>query len=147
MREQYIREVERALTLPRSKRREVLTDLGEIFDSAREHGETEAAVLERLGPPQVYAAGVEEQLGMDRGLPRRRRLVWAAAAAILAAAAWGLLAFLLSKQAPEGVIGQADTMTGIQVLGIVNPVWLLAGLGLAATLAAVWLVLRAVGRR
>lgn len=147
MRERYIREVERALALPRGKRREVLTDLSEIFDSAREHGETEAAVLERLGPPQVYAAGVEEQLGMDRGLLRRRRLTWAAAAAILAAAAWGLLAFLFSKQMPDGVIGQADAMTAIQVQGMVNPAWLLAGLGLAATLAAVWLVLRAVGRR
>ena len=147
MREQYIKEVERALALPRSKRREVAEDLREIFASALEHGETEAAVLERLGPPRDYAAGVEELLRVDRNRLRRRRLAFAAAAAALAAVLWGLLIFLVSRRPPVEVIGQSDAMTSIQVQGAIDPVWLLTGLGTAAALMAAWLFLRAIGRR
>ncbi len=147
MEEQYIKAVERALALPRRKRREVLDDLREIFASAREHGEPEAAVLERLGPPEDFASGVEEQLGVDRSRLFRRRLVLAGAAAALAAAAWGLLAWIGARRLPEGVIGQADAMTAIQVRGGLDPAWILAGLGTAAILAAAWLTVRAVRRR
>ena len=39
--EQYIRQVKKALTVPRAKKNEILRDLQEAFDSALEHGETE----------------------------------------------------------------------------------------------------------
>lgn len=39
--EQYIRQVKKALTVPRAKKDEILRDLQEAFDSALEHGETE----------------------------------------------------------------------------------------------------------
>ena len=49
--EQYIRQVKKALTVPRAKKDEILRDLQEAFDSALEHGETEQEVIERLGSP------------------------------------------------------------------------------------------------
>lgn len=39
--EQYIRQVKKALTGPRAKKDEILRDLQEAFDSALEHGETD----------------------------------------------------------------------------------------------------------
>lgn len=50
---EYLRQVEKELRLPRRKRQEVLRDLREIFESAREHGESEADVVERLGSAAV----------------------------------------------------------------------------------------------
>ena len=68
-------------------------------------------------------------------------------AAPRAPAAWGLLAWIGARRLPEGVIGQADAMTAIQVRGGLDPAWILAGLGTAAILAAAWLTVRAVRRR
>ena len=75
---EYIREVEKNLRLSRRKRREVLRDLCEIFESAREHGEGEADVAERLGSPAAYAAAVSVPL---RG---KKRSGWALPSALLA---------------------------------------------------------------
>ena len=49
MKEQYIRQVEKHLTLPRKAKQEVIRDLNEIFASALENGETEQQVIDRLG--------------------------------------------------------------------------------------------------
>ena len=38
----------------------------EIFASGAEHGETEQGVIQRLGTPEEYAAGVELSLGKPR---------------------------------------------------------------------------------
>ena len=62
MKEEYIRQVRKHLSLPRKRKQEVLRDLEEIFDSGAEHGETEQQVAERLGPPEEYAAGVRGPL-------------------------------------------------------------------------------------
>ena len=136
---EYIRQVERNLRLPRGKKREVLRDLREIFDSAREHGESDAAVIDRLGPAAAYADTVSAPLG------GKRRAGFALPAAVLALAV-ALIAVFLAAQAgrpPENVIGQADAMTQIRVTGGADlaPVFLAAGL-LAAAAAAVLFVLR-----
>ena len=60
MKDFYIRQVERALSLPRKKKREVLRDLQEIFDSGAEHGESPGQIIERLGSPQEFASSVQE---------------------------------------------------------------------------------------
>lgn len=59
---EYLRQVEQELRLPRRKKQEVLRDLREIFESAREHGESEADVMERLGSAAEYAAAVSVPL-------------------------------------------------------------------------------------
>ena len=38
MTREYLRQVEKALSLPRGKKKEILRDLQEAFDSAAEHG-------------------------------------------------------------------------------------------------------------
>ena len=47
--EQYIKQVEKELCLPRKENKEVVRDWNEVFASALEHGETEQQVIERLG--------------------------------------------------------------------------------------------------
>ena len=45
MKEQYIKQVEKELCLPRNEKKEVVRDLNEVFASALEHGETEQQVM------------------------------------------------------------------------------------------------------
>ena len=45
MKEQYIKQVEKELCLPRNEKKEVVRDLNEVFASALEHGETEQQVI------------------------------------------------------------------------------------------------------
>ncbi len=40
MKEQYIKQVEKELSLPHKAKKEVVRDLNEVFASALEHGET-----------------------------------------------------------------------------------------------------------
>ena len=74
MKEQYIRQVEKELKVPRNRKREILRDLQEAFASALEHGETEAQVIQRLGTPKEFANSTAEQLGVDpvRGKKRKQ---------------------------------------------------------------------------
>ena len=103
------------------------------------HGESDAAVIERLGPAAAYADTVSAPLG------GKRRAGFALPAAVLALAVV-LIAVFLAAQAgrpPENVIGQADAVTQIRVTGGVDlaPVFLTFGL-LAAAVAAVLFALR-----
>ena len=89
MKEQYIRQVWKALFVPRRRRREIIRDLNEAFDSALEHGETERQVIERFGAPADFAAAL--------------------LLAVCIAAE--------NMKMPDNVIGQADAMTSMQVEG------------------------------
>lgn len=60
MKEQYIKQVSKLLTVPRKQRKDILRDLEEAFASAKEHGETEEQVIERLGTPEEFAAEMSE---------------------------------------------------------------------------------------
>lgn len=139
MSKRYIREVSRALCLPKRRRREVLRDLQEIFESAAEHGETEAQVIARLGTPQEFAQNAMEELGVDPGARlRRRRLLAVVLPLLLALACAGAAWILRAQLPPENVIGGADAMTGIQVVGSASfTLWqaLLAAGGVAALCA------------
>ena len=66
MKEQYIRQVSRALAVPRKQKNDILRDLEEAFASAKEHGETEEQVIERLGEPSEFAAGMSEINAADK---------------------------------------------------------------------------------
>ena len=87
MKEQYIKQVEKELSLTRKAKKEVVRDLNEVFASALEHGETEQQVIERV------------------------------AALVVAVAAFVIYATTQSGKVPDGAIGQADAMTNIQVEG------------------------------
>ena len=118
MKEQYIRQVEKELKVPRNRKREILRDLQEAFASALEHGETEAQVIQRLGTPKEFANSTAEQLGVDpvRGKKRKQLLAGLLCLVVAAAAFAGYAAGQLS-QTPADAIGQADAMTNIQVTG------------------------------
>lgn len=73
MKEQYIKQVEKELCLPRNEKKEVVRDLNEVFASALEHGETEQQVIERLGTPKEFAENTAEQLGIDSTAPQKRK--------------------------------------------------------------------------
>ena len=73
MKEQYIKQVEKELSLTRKAKKEVVRDLNEVFASALEHGETEQQVIERLGTPKEFAENTAEQLGIDSAAPQKRK--------------------------------------------------------------------------
>lgn len=116
MKEQYIRQVKKELHASRKRKNEVARDLNEIFASAAEHGETERQVVERLGTPKEFADSAAESFGVENCARRNRKgilsCVVSFAAAVIAFAMYALAGL---NQTPDGVIGQADAMTGIQV--------------------------------
>lgn len=65
MKEQYIKQVEKELSLPRKMKKEVVRDLNEVFASAMEHGETEQQIIQRLRTPKEFADSTAEQFGID----------------------------------------------------------------------------------
>lgn len=145
MKEQYMRQVEKELHLPRREKDEVLRDLEEIFASATEHGETAQQVMERLGTAKEFADSTAAQFGVDNAAPKRRRTVFSCVAALLVAvAAFALGAAAKMGAAPAGAIGQADAMTGIQIAGAFafDASQLLLAIGVVAALLAVFSLLR-----
>lgn len=73
MKEQYIKQVEKALHVPCKAKREIVRDLNEIFASAAEHGETERQVMQRLGAPREFADRAAEPFGVDNSSLRKRK--------------------------------------------------------------------------
>ena len=74
MKEQYIKQVEKELSLPRKMKKEVVRDLNEVFASAMEHGETEQQIIQRLGTPKEFADRTADRL-LSRLLPFRYMLL------------------------------------------------------------------------
>ena len=152
MKEQYIRQVYRELSLPRKLKKEVVRDLKEAFDSALEHGETQQQVIRRLGTPKEFADSAAEQFGVDNTASKKRKAILSALIALIfAAAAFFMYAVTQSGKAPEGAIGQADAATNIRIVGAMefDVSRIILAAGLAAAVLAVLLVIRAIrtGRR
>lgn len=142
MKQQYIRRVKKALKLPREQKAEVLRDLDEAFASALEHGETERQVIERLGTPDVFADSIHEQLGIAcpdrRG---RKRRICIALTALVSAIAFAIAFFMRAERPAQNIIGQADAMTNMQIVGSgVDMFWLMIALGCIALAAAIGLM-------
>lgn len=147
MKEQYIRQVEKHLTLPRKAKQEVIRDLNEIFASALENGETEQQVIDRLGTPEVFAENTAEQFGGKERLPKNNRTILS----VVVAAAIAVVAFVIYQttragDVPDGVIGQANAMTNIQVEGglVLNVPAIILWIGIVAAVFAVVQIVRVV---
>lgn len=109
MKEQYIKQVEKELSLPRKMKKEVVRDLNEVFASAMEHGETEQQIIQRLGTPKEFADSTAEQFGIDNTKSKKRNgIISTLAALVIAVAAFSVYAVTQSGKVPEGAIGQAD---------------------------------------
>ena len=74
MKEQYIKQVEKELSLPHKAKKEVVRDLNEVFASALEHGETEQQVIQRLGTPKEFADSTAEQFGIDNASSKKGKV-------------------------------------------------------------------------
>ena len=123
MKEQYIKQVEKELSLPHKAKKEVVRDLNEVFASALEHGETEQQVIQRLGTPKEFADSTAEQFGV-----------------------FSIYAVTRLGKAPEGAIGQADATTNIQIesaLGF-DVLQIILAVGFAAAVIAVLLIIRTI---
>lgn len=152
MKQQYIRRVKKALNLPRKQKAEVLRDLDEAFASALEHGETERQVIERLGTPYEFADSIHEQLGIAcpdrRG---RKRRICIALTALVSAIAFAIAFFMRAERPAQNIIGQADAMTNMQIVGSgVDMFWLMIALGCIALAAAIGLManhIKAAGKK
>ena len=115
MKEQYIKQVEKELSLTRKAKKEVVRDLNEVFASALEHGETEQQVIERLGTPKEFAENTAEQLGIDSAAPQKRKgIISSVAALVVAVAAFDASQIILAV----GVI--AVTIAIIQIIRTVR---------------------------
>lgn len=147
MREQYIKQVKRELSLPRKVKKEVLRDLNEVFASALEHGETEQQVIQRLGTPREFADSTAEQFGIDNTISKKRKTIISALSAfIIAAFAFSICAVTRLEKVPEGAIGQADAMTNIHIEGTfgLDVSQIILAVGFVAAVIAVFLIIRII---
>ena len=148
MKEQYIKQVEKELSLPRKMKKEVVRDLNEVFASAMEHGETEQQIIQRLGTPKEFADSTAEQFGIDNTKSKKRNGIISTLAALViaVAAAFSGYAVAQSGKVPEGAIGQADAATNIQIEGAFafDISQILLAIGFAATAIAVLFIIRTI---
>jgi hypothetical protein len=119
MREEYIKKVKKELAVSRKQKCEIIRDLNEAFDSAKEHGETEKQVIDRLGSPKDFAENIEETIGFNRAKYRKKRKTTIEIGCLCAIAICCFIGALIatSSALPDNVIGQADAMTAITVSG------------------------------
>lgn len=144
MRERYIKQVSKELSVSRKQKKEVIRDLEEVFASALEHGETEQQVIERLGSPKDFANNIHEELGIDcAARKKRKKFLHITIAAIIAITAFVISLFMKTLRVPKDVIGQADAMTSIQVVGkAFDPLIFFLLLGIVALVVVITLVVR-----
>lgn len=144
MREKYMKQVKKALMLSRKRKAEIMRDLQEAFVSASEHGETERQVIDRLGVPEDFAAGIHEQFGINReDVKKRRKRLHIGMLLMIALAAFTISAVIHFSRIPSNIIGQADALTSIQINGTGNDLDVLfLALGLIAALVTVILIVK-----
>jgi len=119
MGEQYIRQVSRKLNLSRSRKKEILHDLEELFAEAASHGETEEDVIKRLGSPEEYANECQLNLSHEVGKRNtlRKKAIAMIVTLIVALACMFPYVSIHLQKAPEDAIGYADAATGIFLVG------------------------------
>ena len=142
MKEKYIKQVKKRLAVPSSKRKTVLQDLEKTFASAAENGETEQQVIARLGTPEQFAAGIEEQFGIDRKKRlKTRTIIWTTICLVVAVIVFSVYLTIQQEMIGAiGIIGGADGPTAIIVSGPGFDISLLI-----LIIAAVALVLAVIG--
>ena len=147
MKEEYIKQVEKELFLPRKAKKEVMRDLNEAFASALEHGETEQQVIQRLGTPKEFADSTAEQFGIDNTSSKKHKgIISALVALIIAAIAFSIYAVTQLGKVPERTIGQANATTNIQIQGAlgIDVSQITLAVGFAAAIIAVLLIIRTI---
>ena len=104
-------------------------------------------VIQRLGTPKEFADSTAEQFGIDNASSKKRKgIISALVALIVAVVAFSIYAATRLGKAPEGAIGQADATTNIQIesaLGF-DVLQIILAVGFAAAVIAVLLIIRTI---
>lgn len=123
-RKQYLKQVSRRLYLPGEIKQAVLAGLQESFDSAAEHGETDAELIERLGSPKTFVNDVLQsaELTDDQRKNIRRERALRISAIVLSVLALMIAGLIAARAVAEAifesmVIGYANAPTEIMVIG------------------------------
>lgn len=113
----YMNAIERYLRVDRKTRVRIMTELASDFQSRRESGQSDEAIMKELGTPEEVATQFNTALNAPNKPSRWRWAFAALAVLILAIALVPMLADKLSanQAASLGVIGGADGPTAIYV--------------------------------
>lgn len=146
MKEEYIKQVSKNLHISNKAKNEIIRDLGEIFDSALENGETEQQVIDRLGAPKEFAESV---LGQDEkknySVSNLRSIVSIASAICIAVIAFVVYGITNAETVPQNAIGQGNAMTNIQVEGFgIDIPFIILIIGIIAIVFAIFQLIRAI---
>lgn len=118
--EKYIKSVKRKLNVPDDLKASVLEELREAFDSAKEHGESENDLINRLGTPKEFVNDVIKNADLTdeqkKYIKQRKNIIKVIIAFIIAAAAFTGY-YIYQRMSMGDVIGYANGSTNIQVIG------------------------------
>lgn len=118
--EKYIKSVKRKLNVPDDLKTSVLEELREAFDSAKEHGESENDLINRLGTPKEFVNDVIKNADLTdeqkKYIKQRKNIIKVIIAFIIAAAAFTGY-YIYQRMSMGNVIGYANSSTNIQVIG------------------------------
>lgn len=118
--EKYIKSVKRKLNVPDDLKTSVLEELRESFDSAKEHGESENDLINRLGTPKEFVNDVIKNADLTdeqkKYIKQRKNIIKVIIAFIIAAAAF-MGYYIYQRMSMGNVIGYANSSTNIQVIG------------------------------
>lgn len=118
--EKYIKSVKRKLNVPDDLKTSVLEELMEAFDSAKEHGESENDLINRLGTPKEFVNDVIKNADLTdeqkKYIKQRKNIIKVIIAFIIAAAAF-MGYYIYQRMSMGNVIGYANSSTNIQVIG------------------------------
>ena len=113
----YMNAIERRLNTDRKTRTRIMMELASDFQSRRENGQSDEAIMKELGSPGEVAAEFNAAFGA-KPAPSRRRWAFVVLAVLVAAAVLGPeLGTLFAARRAEsiGIIGGADGPTAIYV--------------------------------
>lgn len=118
--EKYIKSVKRKLNVPDDLKTSVLEELREAFDSAKEHGESENDLINRLGTPKEFVNDVIKNADLTdeqkKCIKQRKNIIKVIFAFIIAATAFTGY-YIYQRMSMGDVIGYANGSTNIQVIG------------------------------
>lgn len=109
MKQKYIRSVVRKLKVSKSRKKEIIRDLNEIFNSGLENNETEQQIIERLGSAKEFAASINEDG------EKKERPWYVLIPLILSIVFFAAYALIKLNRSSDDIIGWADSTTNIQL--------------------------------
>lgn len=126
--EKYIKSVKRKLNVPDDLKTSVLEELREAFDSAKEHGESENDLINRLGTPKEFVNDVIKNADLTdkqkKCIKQRKNIIKVIITFIIAAAAFTGY-YIYHRMSMDNVIGYANGSTNIQVIGASGNIFLI----------------------